>query len=152
MQAGIFQSVAGLNRTKRAVSLSKGKKYLADCLQTSSAPSALLGLHLLAFKLELHHQLSWVLSLPAHTGAPEPISYNKSLLIVVCLTHTHTTSLFLWRTLANTDFVTEERDLKHDLWICSGVSRIGFLIQLDVKTLMTLFPGAERYCLWHRRQ
>ena len=104
----------------------------------SSALLALLGLHLLARKLELHHQLSWVLSLPAHSAGfglvgstitwDNSLQYYKvssntciSLSLSLSLshththTHTHTHSRFLWRTLTPTLLGTESNSRGRDL-------------------------------------
>lgn len=65
---------------------------------------------------------------------------NQSLILSV---------LFLWTTLTNTDFDSEsgleEQNIKEEgFLIGSVVSGIGSLIQLDLKTLMTLFLAVKK--------
>ena len=96
---GLIQSVKDLNRIKRltlpqvrADCLQTGI-LVSFCFQTQTETSALPGSQGCEFfRLELHHQLSWVSSLLAHpadlgTFQPlqlcEPVLYNKSLSIQI---------------------------------------------------------------------
>lgn len=96
-------------------SLSKGEFLLPDCLQTGTLAFSylhslkhllFLGLSLLAFGSELHHQLSWVfrlLTCPANLGtchphwSREPISFNNPSYWYVYILLV----LFLWKTLTS---------------------------------------------------